>query len=69
MYKNTKVCEKCTYWKPFENNPGKGVCTHPERQDTNSIFYYGCIRAQDYCVKFLKRKEEIANESNSKNNI
>lgn len=49
-------CEKCKYFCPLENEPQKGVCNHPERNDKVLVHYYGSHKANDYCVKFDPRE-------------
>lgn len=56
MYES-KTCKDCVHWRPFENNPEKGTCAHPERNDKKSVFYYGYLRADDCCTKLLKKEE------------
>lgn len=49
-------CKDCEFWCKSENDPSKGICKHPERNDSkNSHYYYGFIKADDYCVKGSKK--------------
>lgn len=53
----TGTCKDCEYWKPFENDPEKGTCTHPERHDRRVVYHYNYIKASDYCTKISKKKD------------
>ena len=59
-----KKCKQCEYWRPLENDPKKGVCTNPERNDKVMVHYFGSLKADDYCTKFSEWK---SNEGETKN--
>ena len=48
-------CENCKFWDKFDNDEHKGICKNPKRKDGKSIHYYGFIKSNDYCTKFLRK--------------
>ena len=53
----SETCKNCEYWQPLENDPQRGVCSHPERNDKMLVYYFGSLKADDYCAKFSKKEK------------
>lgn len=53
------TCKDCEFWQPFEDDPHKGICKHPERDDKKSVHYYGFIKASSYCAKISKKVGKV----------
>ena len=49
-------CKDCEYFCPLENDPQKGTCSHPERNDKRFVYYFGSHKAGDYCTKWTDRE-------------
>lgn len=59
-------CEKCRHFSPLKNDPQKGVCKHPERNDNIVVYYYGSHKASDFCTKFVPRETSTPEPSKMK---
>lgn len=53
-----KTCKDCEYWCPFEDDPQKGRCSHPKRNDKKCVYYYGSIRADSYCTAISPKERK-----------
>lgn len=53
-----KTCKDCEYWCPFEDDPQKGTCSHPERNDKKCVYYYGSIGADSYCTAISPKERK-----------
>ena len=53
-----EACKHCVYWDPCEDDPHRGVCTNPERDDTVCTYFYGTHKEDDFCTRFEEREAE-----------
>lgn len=56
-----KKCKNCKYFRPCEDKPRRGVCTHPDRTDNVLVHYFGSLKETDYCA--LHERKEARNEN------
>ena len=53
-----KRCTNCKHWCPLKDNPQRGTCNNPERNDKIMVHYFGSLKCTDYCALHEDKKEK-----------
>ena len=56
-----RKCKNCEYYRPCEDKVKRGVCVHPERNDSVLVYYFGSLKETSYCALF-----ELADKTTEK---
>lgn len=57
-----KQCKNCKHFRPCEDNPRRGVCTNPDRDDGNLVYYFGSLKDTDYCALHDSKRKELRHD-------
>ena len=52
-------CSNCKYFRPCEDNPKRGECVNPERNDDVMVHYFGSLKENDYCALYEGRSKAV----------
>lgn len=53
-----RKCKNCKYYSPREDQPKRGECTNPERNDKMMVHYFGSLKETDYCALHERKEKE-----------
>ena len=54
-----RKCKNCEHFRPCEDNPKRGKCVNPERNDEVMVHYFGSLKETDYCALYERKKKTV----------